>query len=297
MSVDNGMNLYKKIRRLEIQTTQLANDILAGAYRSAFKGRGMEFEEVREYQEGDDPRSIDWNVTARMQRPFVKNFREERDLTVLLLVDVSASTHFGSIAAFKSELIAEISAVLAFSAIKNNDKIGMILFSDEVEKYIPPNKGSRHVLRLVREVLAFRPKGRQTNLHTALKFLGNGQRKPAVCFLLTDFMYSHDDLPHSIALTAKRHDLIALTLKDPHERNFPKLGLLNLTDLENGESLLVDSSSSAFQDKFNHQVQERESFYRSLLLKNGASYVEVRTDQPYLPVLRKFFKMRSRKRL
>lgn len=287
--------LYKKIHRIEIETTQLANDILAGAYRSAFKGRGMEFEEVREYQPGDDVRSIDWNVTARMNRPYVKSFREERDLTVMLLVDVSASTRFGSTSTFKSDLIAEISAVIAFSAIKNNDKIGIILFSSEVEKYIPPAKGTRHVLRLIREVLAFKPKSPGTNLEAALTFLGHVQRRSAVCFLLTDFICPHN-YAHELTLTTKRHDLIALALVDRHEITFPRFGLINLTDLETGQTVLVNSSSPLFQEQFINQAKIRENFYRSLLIKNGAGLVEINTDKPYLPALRKFFKIRARKR-
>ncbi len=287
--------LFKKIRRIEIQTTQLANDILAGAYRSAFKGRGMEFEEVRDYLPGDDVRSIDWNVTARMNRPFVKSYREERDLTVMLMVDVSSSTRFGSTAEFKSDLIAEISGVIAFSAIKNNDKIGMILFSSEIEKYIPPAKGSRHVLRIIREVLAFQPKYKGTNLEKALTFLGHVQRRPAICFLLTDFICP-SNYAHELTLTAKRHDLIALALMDPHELAFPRFGLINLTDLETGERVLVNSSSPQFQEQFINQAKVRESLYRSLLIKSGAGFVQIQVDRPYLPPLRKFFRMRARKR-
>lgn len=288
-------DLYKKIRRIEIQTSQLVNDILAGAYRSAFKGQGMEFEEVREYFPGDDVRSIDWNVTARMDRPYMKNFREERDLTVMLLVDVSASTRFGSTSSFKSDLIAEISAVLAFSAIKNNDKIGMILFSNKIEKYIPPKKGSRHVLRMVREVLAFKPQGQGTDLEKVLSYLGQVQRRSAICFLLTDFICPNN-YSHELILTAKRHDLIALAFVDAHELNFPRYGLVNLTSLETGETLLVNSSSPQFQEKFINEAKVRESLYRSLLLKGGAGLVQIRTDESYLPPLRKFFKLRARKR-
>ncbi len=291
---DQKVALYKKIRHIEIQTTQLANDILAGAYRSAFKGRGMEFEEVREYQPGDDIRTIDWNVTARMNRPFVKSYREERDLTVMLLVDVSASTRFGS-TSFKSDLIAEISAVLAFSAIKNNDKIGMILFSNEIEKYIPPAKGTRHVLRLIREVLAFQPKSKGTDLAKALSFLGHVQRRSVVCFLLTDFICPAN-YAHELNLTAKRHDLIAIALTDVHEFTFPRFGLINLTDLETGQSRLVNSSSAHFQEQFINHSKFRESQYRSLLIKIGAGFIEIRTGQPYMPALQKFFKLRARRR-
>lgn len=287
-------DLYKKIRRIEIETSQLVNDILAGAYRSAFKGRGMEFEEVREYMPGDDVRSIDWNVTARSDKPYVKSFREERDLTVILIVDVSASTRYGSTSSFKSDLIAEISAVLAFSAIKNNDKIGMILFSSKVEKYIPPNKGSRHVLRMVREVLAFKPKENGTDLEAALIFLGHVQKSSAICFLLTDFICPNN-YSHELILTAKRHDLIALAIVDRHEMNFPKFGLISLTALENGKTVLLDSSNPAFQEKFINQAKMRESLYQSLLMKSGAGLVQIRTDESYIPPLRKFFKLRQRK--
>jgi uncharacterized protein (DUF58 family) len=295
MPVKQNGDLYKKIRRIQIQTTQLAEDILAGAYRSAFKGRGMEFEEVREYEPGDDVRTIDWNVTARSDRAFVKSYREERDLTVMLLVDVSASTRYGSVDQFKSDLIAEISAVLAFSAIKNNDKIGLILFSSDVEKYIPPNKGTRHVLRLIREVLAFQPKNKGTDLEAVFRFLGKVQRTSAVCFLLTDFICP-ENYDHELALTARRHDLIALDLVDAHERSFPSYGLINLTSLETGESFLVNSSSALFQEQFINNTKVRQSQYRTLLLKNGVGYVEISTDQDYMPALRKFFKVRARKR-
>jgi uncharacterized protein (DUF58 family) len=293
--VEFNVALYKKIHRLQIQTTQLANDLLAGAYRSAFKGQGMEFEEVREYQAEDDVRSIDWNVTARMNRPFVKSFREERELTVMLLVDISASTRYGSTSSFKSDLIAEISALLAFSAIKNNDKIGLILFSNGVEKYLPPAKGTRHVLRLIREILAFKPIEHETDLAAALAYLGKIQRRPAVCFLLTDFICSKP-YAHELALAAKRHDLIALALIDAYEISFPHFGLIHLADLETGASFTVDSSSELFQRQFAYQAKARVESYRALLIKNGIGLVELYTDQPYAPLLRKFFRMRARKR-
>lgn len=292
---EQNAGLYKKIRRIEIQTTQLANDILAGAYRSAFKGRGMEFEEVRAYLPGDDIRSIDWNVTARMNQPFVKNFREERDLTVMLLIDVSASTRFGSTSSFKNDLIAEISAVLAFSAIKNNDKIGVVLFSNQIEKYIPPAKGTRHVLRIIREVLAFKPQHRGTDLEGALSFLGNVQRRSAICFLLTDFICP-ENYAHELSITAKKHDLIAIALIDPHEKAFPRFGLINLTDLETGKTQLVDSSNPFFQEQFVSQSKKRENFYRASLQKNGAGLVEILTDQNYMLPLQKFFRTRARKK-
>jgi uncharacterized protein (DUF58 family) len=290
-----NQELYKKIQRIQIQTSQLAEDILAGMYRSAFKGRGMEFEEVREYQPGDDVRTIDWNVTARSDRPFVKNFREERDLTVMLLVDVSASTRFGSKNHYKSDLIAEITAVLAFSAIKNNDKIGLILFSDEIEKYIPPNKGTKHVLRLIREVLAFEPKQKGTNIEVALRFLGNVQRKSTVCFLLTDFICKNN-YAHELSLAAKKHDLIALSLQDETEKKFPSLGLVHITDLETGKELLVNSSTQVFQEQFINQSKIRQTSTQSLLQKNGAGYIEINTEQPYIPAIQRFFKIRAGKR-
>jgi uncharacterized protein (DUF58 family) len=287
-------DLFKKIRRIQFQTTQLAQDILAGAYRSAFKGRGMEFEEVREYQSGDEVRAIDWNVTARMGRPYIKNFREEREITVMLLVDVSSSSRFGSISETKRTITAEVGALIAFSAIKNNDKIGMILFSDSVEKYIPPKKGTRHVLHLIRELLAFEPKSRGTDIGKALSFLGNVQRRSGVCFLLSDFI--SPDYSHELALIAKRHDLISIGITDPHEIVLPAIDLVSLIDLESGEMVTADTSNTQLQQDFKSLAEQRLKQQEKLMKKVGAGFIDVRTDQPYIRPIRKFFKIRSKKR-
>ena len=285
--------VFKKIRRIQIQTTHLANDLLAGAYRSAFKGKGMEFEEVREYQPGDDIRTIDWNVTARMQHPYVKNFREERDITVMLVVDISSSSRFGS-HKLKSELTAEIGAVIAFSAIKNNDRIGLILFSDVVEKYIPPRKGTRHVMRLIRELLLNEPSHRKTNIAVALDFLGSVVAKSGVCFLISDFI--SPSYAHEVALIAKKHDLITIGITDPYELAFPKVGLISLQDLETGETQIIDSSDETTQETFKKNAAERLRTHQRLMNKIGAGFIDLRTNQPYMPAIKKFFKIRGKQR-
>lgn len=287
-------SLSKTIRQIQFLSTHLAEDVLAGAYRSAFKGRGMEFEEVREYQPGDEVRSIDWNVTARMNRPYVKNFREERDLTVHLLVDVSASTRFGSHYGLKSTLIAEIGAVLAFSAIKNNDRIGLILFTDEVEKYIPPRKGTRHVLRLIRELLAFKPQRKGSDVGKALAFFGKVQRKVSICFLLSDFICP--DYAHEAAIVALHHDLVALYIRDAQEKAFPNIGLAQLSDLETGKEAFIDTSSHALQQSVKEKSANDLLHHKQLIKKLGAGFIEIATDQPFMRPLRMFFKMRSLKR-
>jgi len=288
-----SQDILKKIRRIQIVTTQLANDVLAGAYRSAFKGKGMEFEEVREYQPGDEVRSIDWNVTARMNHPYIKTFREERDLTVLLVIDVSASSYFGSHYERKSTLMAEIGGVLAFSAIKNNDKIGLLLFSDVVEKYIPPRKGIRHVLRVIRELLIFQPKHKGSNLGDALAFLGKVQNKRSICFLISDFLCP--DYRQEAALIASKHDLIAIRICDPYENTFPELGLLHAADLETNESGIIDTSSSELQHRYTKEADEEKRAFESLMKKMGADYMEISTDKSYINVLKKFFKIREKK--
>lgn len=287
-------DILKTIRRIQIITTQLANDVLAGAYRSAFKGKGMEFEEVREYQPGDEIRSIDWNVTARMNHPYVKTFREERDLTVILVVDVSASSHFGSHFGSKSSLIAEIGAVLAFSAIKNNDKVGLLLFSDIIEKYLPPQKGVRHVLRVIRELLVFQPKKRGSNLAGALAFLGKVQAKSGICFVISDFQ-CHDYF-QAAALVAAKHDLISILISDPYEHAFPRMGLATVADLETLDSAVLDTDSQILQKSYSAKSQERSLQFSQLMKKIGAGYIEISTDKSYIAPLRKFFKVRERKR-
>ncbi|PJD95526.1 MAG: DUF58 domain-containing protein [Parachlamydia sp.] len=284
--------LFKKIRRIQIQTTHLAEDILAGAYHSAFKGKGMEFEEVREYQPGDEVRHIDWNVTARMNHPFVKNFKEEREMTIVLLVDISSSTRFGSQSLLKKELIAEIGAVLAFSAIKNQDRVGLILFSDQIELYLAPKKGTRHVLRVVRELLAFSPQHHGTDLNAALAFFGKVQQRTAICFLLSDFLT--EGYEHQVKLISKAHDLISIAVRDPFEQSFPPLGLLNLHDLEQNTTSCIDTNKAPghFQQTAKKNFEEVQHAMKAA----GGDFVEIQTGQPYVPVLRKFFKIRAMKR-
>lgn len=287
--------LIKKIRKIQFQTTQLANDVLAGAYLSAFKGKGMEFEDVREYQPGDDIRTIDWNVTARMQNPYVKRFQEERELTVTLVVDISASNRYGSINTLKNELIAEVAGVLAFSAIKNNDKVSLLLFSDIVEKYIPPKKGTRHVLRVIRELLAFQPKQRGTNISAALAYLGKVQQRSSICFLISDFI--SPDFTRETTHIAQRHDLISIAVIDPSEKAFPQMDLVNFVDLESGQHHLVDTSFSVSQDNQKKSTEQRLTSLNDLMKHVGAAFIPLYTDREYLPEIRKFFKIRAKRRL
>lgn len=287
-------DIFKTIRRIQIFSTQLANDVLAGAYHSAFKGKGMEFEEVREYQPGDEVRNIDWNVTARMHHLYVKNFREERELLVMLVVDVSASSRFGSHNYSKASLIAEIAAVFAFSAIRNNDKVGLILFSDIIEKYVPPRKGTRHVLRVIRELLAFQPKSKGTDLKKALSFLGKVQTRRGICFLISDFLC--ENYSHEAALIAKRHDLVAICLTDPYEKEFPQMNLMTLADLETGEKAIIDTSSEEIQKYFAQKAKQHLQQTNYLFRKIGVDFINIYTDKPYLLELRKFFKIRERRR-
>jgi uncharacterized protein (DUF58 family) len=281
-----------QIRHIQIQSTQLAKDLLAGAYRSAFKGRGMEFEEVREYQPGDEFRSIDWSVTARMNHPYVKTFREERDLNVVLLIDVSASTRFGSRFGLKKELIAEIGAVLAFSAMRNQDRVSLILFSDHVEKYVPSRKGNRHVLRLVRELLVHEPQGKGSDLKEALSFLGKIYRKSSICFLISDFLYP---LPEkALAVTAKQHDLVAISVWDICEKKFPKIGLVQMKDLETGREELIDTSAYGLEGHFQENALEHTTRLANLMRKIDAGFIDVTTKESYLLSLKRFFQFRKR---
>jgi len=288
-------NMFQRIRQIEITTNRLVEELLAGAYRSAFKGNGIEFEEVREYIPGDDIRSIDWNVTARMNRPFVKTFREEREMTVMLLVDISASSRFGSQDRLKSELIAEISATLAFSAIRNQDKVGLILFSDNVEHYIPPRKGRQHVLRVIRDILMYEPKRNQTNIAAALRFLGNVQRRMAVCFLVSDFLCP-SNFQHELKVNAKHYDLILLGVKDPLEKSFPPYSLVTLRDLETGKVQVVDASDRGVQAGFCQQVEIEQKSLKKLVTQLGVNFLEFETDKPYAQAIDQFFKERKRRR-
>ncbi len=285
--------VLKKVRQIEIRTNREVTDVLGGQYHSVFKGRGMEFEEVREYLPGDEVRSIDWNVTARFGHPYIKKFREERELTVMLVVDVSASGQFGSVRQTKNELAAELAAVLAFSAIRNNDKVGVILFTDRIEKYIAPKKGRRHVLRVIREILAFRPQDTGTDLGGALDYLNRVQRRRAVGFLLSDFQ--DEDFHRSLRVAGKRHDLIALSVRDPREEELPAVGLVELRDAETGERTLVDTYDRNVRENFASQAQNRLESLQAVLRSSKVDHVEIRTDADYMQPLIKFFRMRERR--
>lgn len=283
-------DIFKKIHQIQISALHLAEDLLAGSYKSAFKGTGMEFEEVREYQSGDEVRNIDWNVTARMGHLFVKHFREERELTVFLVVDLSFSSHFGGSNGIKSELISEIAAVLAFSAIKNNDKVGLITFDSDVDLFLPPKKGRRHVLRVIRELLIAKPKNNNTDLKKPLAFLGKVQNRRAICFIISDFICP--DFSSDIAILAKKHDVIAICVTDPYEITFPDIGLTELQDLETGALKTVDTSFKAMQKEQEKKQQERIAHIKKVLEKSGGSFIDIHTDKPYVQSLKQFFKSR-----
>lgn len=286
----------KRIRKVQLKMDRLATDLLAGIYRSAFKGRGMEFEEVREFQPGDEVRSVDWNVTARMGTPYVKTFREERELTIFLLVDISFSNRFSSRNELKRAILSEISAAIAFSSIKNRDKIGLILFSGEIELYLAPAKGTRHVLRLIRDLLVFPPKNHGTNFAKALNFLGEVQKKKCVVFFLSDFI-GGGDYQNALRTISKKHDLIAIAVSDPLEQTMPNVGLVNFKDLETGAVATVDTSAPKLKEILSREYQERLTRSKKSIEKSGGVWLQVTTDQPYIPVLRKFFLMRKKRRL
>lgn len=288
--------ILKKVRQIEIRTNREVTDVLGGQYHSVFKGRGMEFEEVREYLPGDEVRSIDWNVTARFGHPYVKKFKEERELTVMLVVDVSASGQFGSVRQTKNELAAELAAVLAFSAIRNNDKVGLIMFTDRIEKFVPPKKGRRHVLRVVREILAFQPQGRGTDLQLALDYLNRVQPRRAVTFVVSDFQVTDEEsVRKKLRVASKRHDVIALSLRDPREEELPAIGLVELRDAETGERALVDTFNRKVREEFAAKARERLEALRRLLRSASVDQVEIRSNADYVPPLIQFFSMRERR--
>jgi len=310
--------ILKKIRQIEIRTNRLVTESLAGQYHSVFKGQGMNFEEVREYQPGDEVRSIDWNVTARMNHPFVKKFVEERELTLMLTVDVSASGLFGSRAQSKRELAAEIASVLAFSAIRNNDKVGLILFSDEVEKFIPPRKGRRHVLRVIREVLFFEPQGRGTDLNGALEFLLRVTPHKAIAVIVSDFIgappgsakHAGQTRPHLMLLESlaqaaqpmlrhanRRHDVVAVHITDPYELELPALGRLVLQDAETGEIVEINTADQRKRTAFAQRQAKAQNDLARLFRSAGIDAIQLRTDQPYAAELGRFFESREKRRL
>lgn len=285
--------LAKKIRYIQIYTSKAVNDNLAGEYESVFKGRGMEFQEVREYQIGDEIRSIDWNVTARMGEPYVKLFKEERELTVIFLVDLSASGAFGSTKQIKNEVSAEICALLAFSAIKNNDKVGLIVFTDQVEMFIPPAKGTIHVLRLIRELLNFRPSQGKTDIAAGIEYLGKVINKKSVVFLISDFLGEGFD--NQIRVLGKRHDLIAVSITDPREIKMPNVGLIELEDAETGETIIIDTGSRTVRKEYEKLGRGRLLRLRELFKSMDVDHIEIQTGRDYVFDLVKFFKIRERR--
>ncbi len=284
--------LLKKVRKVEIKTKGLSKQLFSGEYHSAFKGRGMSFSEVRDYQYGDDVRNIDWNVTARTGAPYVKIYEEERELTLMLLVDVSPSCFFGSIDSFKHEIITEICAVLAFSAIQNNDKVGLILFSEEVELYIPPKKGRSHILRIIRDLIYHRARGRMTDVAAPLMYLNNVIKKRSIAFVLSDFIASGYD--EALRIAAKRHDVIGFMIYDRREHELPDAGLLSVADSETGQSLVIDTSDKNVRRRHRERFEARLQEFRQTFARSNADALHLQTDGSYTMALHQFFKRRAR---
>jgi uncharacterized protein (DUF58 family) len=306
MARDPGISnkvIMSGMRQLEIRTRRMVNDSLAGAYHSVFKGRGMDFDEVREYTPGDEVRTIDWNVTARAGRPFVKKFTEERELTIFLLVDISASGNFGSGLASKRDLAAELASVLAFSAIRNSDKVGLLLYTDQIERYLPPKKGRRHVLRVVRDILYHTPVAVGTDTVKALDVANRLLHRRAIVFLISDFETAADPvvaramLRRAMRRTNRRHDLIAVHVQDAREKELPDVGIIALEDAESGEIIELDTASAAVRKRFKEQSLERDRRLVSDFRSEGIDTLQLQTDAPYMPALQRFFKTRERRRL
>jgi len=283
--------LLKKVRKIEIKTRRLSDHIFGGEYHSTFKGRGMTFSEVRQYQFGDDVRNIDWNVTARTNQPHIKVFEEERELIMMLMVDVSGSELFGTDQQFKNEVVTEISATLAFSATQNNDKIGLILFSDEVELFIPPKKGRSHVLRIIRELIEFKPKSKGTNVAEALKFMRNVMKKKAIVFVLSDFIA--DDYSQTLKIAAGKHDVTGIRVFDKSEEAIPNLGMVQMQDEESGELMLVNTSSKKVRQNYSKFYYEKVAYYKDSFAKAGAGTIDCRVDESYVKKLLGYFKRRG----
>ena len=284
-------DIIKKVRKIEIKTRGLSRQLFSGEYHSAFKGRGMAFSEVREYQYGDDVRSIDWNVTARLNHPYVKIFEEERELTVMLLVDVSGSNRFGTHSQFKGELIAEVAATLAFSAIQNNDKVGMILFSDQIEKFIPPKKGSSHILRIIRELITFRPTSNGTDIAEALRYFSNAIKKRCTAFLLSDFY--DDNYTDALKIAAGKHDLVAIRIADEREEQLPDMGLVKFYDPETDETVWIDTSDGRTRSDFASRYAGHVARVEDTLTKYNIDHVVLHTGEDYVKGLKKLFARRS----
>jgi uncharacterized protein (DUF58 family) len=283
--------LLKKVRKIEIKTRRLSDHIFGGEYHSTFKGRGMTFSEVRQYQFGDDVRNIDWNVTARYNEPYIKVFEEERELTMMLMADVSGSKLFGTQNQFKDEIVTEISATLAFSATQNNDKIGLILFSDQIELYIPPKKGRSHVLRIIRELLEFKPKSKNTNIAEAFKFLSNVMKKKAIVFVLSDFIA--DDYKQTLKIAAGRHDITGIRVYDRHEEAIPNLGMVQMQDEESDEVLMVNTASKKVRQNYSKFYNEKVDYFKETFTKSGSGTIDCRVDESYVKKLLGYFKRRG----
>ncbi len=283
-------DILKKVRKIEIKTRGLSNNIFSGQYHSAFKGRGMAFSEVREYQYGDDIRNIDWNVTARFNRPFIKVFEEERELTVMLLIDVSGSNEFGTQMMLKEELMTELSAVLAFSAIQNNDKVGVIFFSDKIEKFIPPKKGRSHILRIIREIIGFKPESRHTDVSEALRYLSNALKKRCIAFVISDFI--DNNFSDALKIANNKHDVVALRIIDEREIELPSVGLVKMKDAETGESLWVDTSNGKVRKEYAKWWMKTNGAIREQFMKSGVDNIRIKTNEDYVRPLMNLFKRR-----
>ena len=283
--------LLKKVRKIEIKTRRLSDHIFSGEYHTSFKGRGMTFSEVRQYQYGDDIRAIDWNVTARYNEPYIKVFEEERELTMLLMVDVSGSESFGTKNQFKKDIVIEIAATMAFSATQNNDKIGLILFSDQIELYIPPKKGRSHVLRIIRELIEFKPKSNQTNIDQALKFLSGTQKKKAIVFAISDFI--DEGYEQSLKIASKKHDITGIRVYDIREEKMPNLGMVSMLDAETGQTQLINTGSKSVRINYEKYYQEKVKYFKETFSKSGSGVVNTRVDESYVTKLLGYFKSRT----
>ena len=284
--------LLKKVRKIEIKTRRLSDHIFSGEYHTSFKGRGMTFSEVRQYQFGDDIRAIDWNVTARYNEPYVKVFEEERELTMMLMVDISGSESFGTQNAFKKDVVTEIAATMAFSATQNNDKIGLILFSDQIELFIPPKKGRSHVLRIIRELIEFHPKSNKTNISQALRFFSGVIKKKAIVFMISDFM-TDDDYEKTLKIAGKKHDLTGIRVYDTREEKMPNIGMVNMLDAETGETILVDTGSKSVRMEYEKHYQDKIKYFKETFSKSGSGTVNTRVDESYVTKLLGYFKSRG----
>lgn len=285
-------DILQKVRRIEIKTKRLSDHIFSGEYHTSFKGKGMSFAEVRQYQYGDDIRSIDWNVTARTNEPHVKIFEEERELTMMLLVDMSKSLQFGSSDAFKNDIVTEIAATLAFSATNNNDKIGLILFSDQVELFIPPKKGKSHVLRIIRELIQFEPKSTQTNIGVALKFLSQVMKKKTIAFVISDFMDDEKAYDQTLKIVAKKHDITGIKVNDIREKEMPNVGFVWMEDAESGQGMYVNTSDASVRNQYEAHFMEQDQYFKNTFARSGAGVIHLFTHDSYVKKLLAYFKAR-----